>query len=99
MQTLNDTEQEKCRTHAGLFEVLSDIFKPQHIKAILSMQYCKLGREQNINVGEWIGTLDLNPMSAVTKKKDRRLKEQFIKSIRNEEVMTEIMRKLTATKN
>ena len=28
MQTLNDEEQEKCKSSMGLFEVLSETFKP-----------------------------------------------------------------------
>ena len=50
MQILNDTEQEKCKTSAGPFEVFSEKFKPQHNKTILSVQHCKLTREQNENV-------------------------------------------------
>ena len=52
MQTLTDAEQEKCRTNAGLFEVLSKIFKLQHKETILSWQYFKLKREQNENAKE-----------------------------------------------
>ena len=29
-QTLNHTEQQRCRISAGLFEVLCEKFKPQH---------------------------------------------------------------------
>ena len=47
MQTLNYQEQEKYKTSVGLFKVLSQKFKPQHNKIILSLQYCKLIREQS----------------------------------------------------
>ena len=39
----------------GLFKVLSDKFKPQHNEMILSLQYCKLVRQQKENTKEWIG--------------------------------------------
>ena len=47
MQTLNDSKQEKCKISAGMLEVLNEKFKPQHNKTILSLQYCKLIREEN----------------------------------------------------
>ena len=39
MQTLNIEKHEKCRTSMGLFEVLSDKFKPQHNETTLPLQY------------------------------------------------------------
>ena len=47
VKMLNDEEQEKYKTSAGLFGVLSDKFKPEHNEMILSLQYCKLAIEQN----------------------------------------------------
>ena len=47
MQTLTDTEHAKCRTGAGLFELLSENFKPQNIDTTLSLQYCKLNLRFN----------------------------------------------------
>ena len=44
VQAFNNTEKEKCRTNVGLFEVLSENFKPQHNVTILSLQYCTLVR-------------------------------------------------------
>ena len=37
----------------GVFEVLSENFKPQQNKTILSLQYYKLIRQQSENVEEW----------------------------------------------
>ena len=39
VQTLNDREQEKCKTSSGLFEVLNEEFKLQQNETILSLQY------------------------------------------------------------
>ena len=55
MQMLNDTEQENCRTIAGLFEVLSQMFWLQHKETISSLKYCKLTREQKENAEELMG--------------------------------------------
>ena len=46
VQTLNDREQEKCKTSSDLFEVLSEKFKLQHNEAILAVLNCKLVREE-----------------------------------------------------
>ena len=98
MQIFNDTEQEKCRPSAGLFEVASEKFKPQHNETILSMQYCKLTREQNENAEEWMGRIRLKVIECSFKERDRRLKEQFINGISNEEMMTKIIREVTQIK-
>ena len=42
---------------AGLFKVLSDKFRTQYNKTILSLQYHKVTREQNENSEECIGHL------------------------------------------
>ena len=69
VQTLNNEEKEKCKTSSGLFEVLSDKFKPEHNKMILSLQYCKLEREQYENVEEWLGYLKNGQENVITKKR------------------------------
>ena len=57
MQTSNDEEQEKCKTSIALFAVLSENFKLQHNETILSVQYCKLIRQQSENAQEWADPL------------------------------------------
>ena len=63
-QTLKD-EQGKCRISRGLSEGLSDKFKLQHKEKILSLQYCKLTREQNEKAEE------LSQMSVGTRKRQK----------------------------
>ena len=46
VQTLNDREQEKCKTSSGLFEVLSEKLRLQHNETILTLQYCNLVRRR-----------------------------------------------------
>ena len=45
VQTLTDNEQEKFKVSSDLF-TLSEKFKPQHNETILSLQYCKLIKEE-----------------------------------------------------
>ena len=71
VQTLIDNEQEEYQTSSGLFEVLSEKFKPQHHETMLSLQYCKLIREK---------------------------KEQFINRIKDNEMITEIIKELAKIK-
>ena len=59
MLTLNDEEQERCKTIMGLFGVLSEKFNPQHNEAILFLKYCKIIREQSENAEKCNGHLRL----------------------------------------
>ena len=47
----------KVSNKHGLFEVLNEKFKLQHNATILSLQYCKLIKEQNKNGKEWMDHL------------------------------------------
>ena len=40
-------------------EAIDDKLKTQHNETVLSLQYCKLAREQNENDKEWMGHLRL----------------------------------------
>ena len=45
VQMLNHEEQEKCKASKGTFKILSEKFKPQHNRMILSLQYYRLIRQ------------------------------------------------------
>ena len=45
--TLVDDKQEICKSSAGLFSIHNTKFKPQNNENILSLQYCKLDRDEN----------------------------------------------------
>ena len=47
--------QDKCRLFKGLRKML----KSQYNETVLSLQYCKLTKEQNDNADEWMGCLRL----------------------------------------
>ena len=55
LETLMTAEKETCNTLEGLFETLSNKFKPQYNVTIKSLQFRKLYRYDNENVEEWRG--------------------------------------------
>ena len=57
LQAFNTGEQEKCKTSEGLFEVRYKKIQPHHNKTILSLQYCKLKREESGSAEEHMGWL------------------------------------------
>ena len=56
VQTLNDTEQEKCKSRIGLFKVQKEKLKPQHSETVFLLQFWKLIRDDKENA-EWWGAL------------------------------------------
>ena len=82
----------------GLFEVKSEKFKPQCNETILSLQYCKLIRQQSEQAEELVGYLRIKANKCGEKEKDRKLKEQFTNGINDDDMMTEIIRELTTIK-
>ena len=81
-----------------MFEKVSDRFKPQHDKMILSFQYHRLRRQQSENAKECIGHLRIKANECAYEGKDRTLNEQFINGINDDGMMTEIVRELTTRK-
>ena len=75
-----------------------DKCKPQHNETIVSLQYCKLAREQNENAKEWIGHLGKKLNEYGYKKRGLRQKEHIINGISDDDVMTEIIWELSALK-
>ena len=91
-------KNERAEHVHGCLKWLVKKSKCQHNEAILSLQYCKLTSKQNENAKEWIGHLRHKASKCGFKERETRLKEQFINSIKNEEMMMEIMREVTAIK-
>ena len=89
-----------CAKNAtGLFNVLKEKFRPQYKKTILLLQYSKLHREDNGSTQEWMGRLWIRATIFNYKEHDGMLKEQFINSIDNKEIMQEIIKELMIQKN
>ena len=81
-----------------MFNVLKEKFRPQHLEITLSLQYCDLYRKENESTQECFGRLNVKAVECCYKKHDRRLKEQFINVIDNEEIMQEIIKELVVQK-
>ena len=96
--TLTTTEKETCNTLEGLFETLTNNFKPQYNEKIKSLQFRKLYRYDDEDVEEWMGRLWVAVESSY-QEFDRQLKEQFIHGLKDKCMLEEIIKELTATKN
>ena len=55
LKTLTTAEMGTCNTLEGLFETLTNKFKPQYNETIKSLQFRKLYRYDDENVEEWMG--------------------------------------------
>ena len=99
LETLMTTERETCSTLEGLFETLSNKFKPQYSETIKSLQFRMLYRYEDENVEEWMGRLCIAAVECNYQEVDRQLKEQFIHGLNDKYMLEEIMKELTATKN
>ena len=92
-------EKETCNTLEGLFETLSNKFKPQYNETIKSLQFRKLYRYNDENVEESMGRMCIAAVECNYQEVDRQLKEQFIHGLNNKYMLEEIIKELTATKN
>ena len=54
LETLTTTEKDTCNTVEGLFETLSNKFKPQYNETTKSLQFRRLYQYEDENVEEWI---------------------------------------------
>ena len=89
----------KRNASSELFKVLNEKFKPQHFETILLLQYFKLVREEKHRAEEWMGYLKIKVKECTYEERDRRLKEQFINGVNDNDMMTEIIRYLNIIKN
>ena len=99
LETLMTAEKETYNTLEGLFETLTNKFKPQHNETIKSLQFRKLYRYDDENIKEWMGRLQVAAVECNYQEVDRQLKEQFIHGLNNKCMLEEIIKELTATKN
>ena len=99
LETLTTAEKETCNTLKGLFETLSNKFKPQYNETIKSLQFRKLYQHDDENVEEWMGGLCVAAVECNYQEVDRQLKEQFIHGLNDKHMLEEIIKELTATNN
>ena len=95
---MTTAEKETCNTLEGLFETLTNKFKPQYSETIKLLQFRKLYRYDDENVEEWMGRLWVAAVECNYKEVNRQLKEQFIHSLNDKCMLEEIIKELTATK-
>ena len=69
-------------------------FRPQFNETIKSLQLCKLSRQNGENAEKWIGRLQLSAIDCNYKELDRQLKEQFIHSLLDNDMLAQIIREL-----
>ena len=65
----------------------------------MTVGYCTLIREETENAEKWMGNLRVKADEYEYKERDRRIKDQFINGINDDEIMIEIIKGVTAIKN
>ena len=88
VQTLTDVHKI-CKSNVSSFSILNVKFKPQQIETILSLQYCKLSRDENKSAEEWLDSLRVMTNECNYKEHNRKLKEQFINGTDGKMMTTE----------
>ena len=89
LETLNQAEQEVCNPE-GLFETVSNKFKPQYNKTIKSLHFCKLvSNIMKMRKSRWA---DLAAIECDYKEIDRQLKEQYIHGLNDKDMTVEIIK-------
>ena len=68
----------KSKNGVELFELLSEKIRPQQNRTILSLQYCKLIREQSQNADEWMGHIRMKANTCQYKENKRRKKNNLL---------------------
>ena len=99
LETLTTVEKETCNIIDGLFETLSNKFKPQYNKTIKLLQFRKLYRYDEENVEEWMRRLSIVAVECNYQEVDRQLKEQFIHGLNDKHMLDQIIKELMATSN
>ena len=99
LEILMTTEKETCNTLEGLFETLTNKFKPQYNETIKSLKFRKLYRYDDENVEEWMGRLLVAAVECSYQEVKRQLKEQFIHGLNDKGMLEEIIKELAATKH
>ena len=92
-------QKETCNTLEGLFETVSNKFKPQYNETTKSLKFRKLYRYDDENVMEWMGRLHIAAVECNYQEVDMQLKEQFFHGLNNKHMLEEIIKELTATTN
>ena len=95
LETICQAEQEACNAEEGLFKTNSNRFIPQYNDTIKSIKFQKTVRQHNKNAQHWMGRLRIAAIECNYKEIDRQWKEQYIHGLNDNDMMVEIIKKLT----
>ena len=87
-----------CNTLDGLLETLISKFRPQFNEMIKSLQFRKLCRSDE-STEKWMGRLRIAAAECNYQELDRQIKEQFIHWLNDKDMLGEIIKELTASRN
>ena len=96
LETLTNREKVTCNKLEGLFDTLTNKFRPQFNETIKSLQFRKLCRNDGKNMEEWMGRLRVAVIECNYQEVDRQLEEQFIHSLNDKNMLEEIIKELMA---
>ena len=82
-------ERDTCKMAEIVF-----LIKSYQSETILSLQYCKLKKKSHESPQKWMGRLHIKAMDCKYREYDRRLKEQFVNGLDNENIIAEILKEL-----
>ena len=95
VQKLAEEKIEKFKSSVAILNIPNDKLRCQHNETILSLQYCKLSREEHESAKDQMGQLGIKANECKYKKYDRYLKEQFLNGINDKMMTAEIIKELT----
>ena len=98
IESLTSDEKDTCSTLEGPFKILTNKFKLQFNETIKLLQFCKLSRQDGENAEEWMDSLRLSTIECNYKEINRQLKQQFIHSLNDTDVLGEVIWELTKIK-
>ena len=99
IKSLTEGEKKDVGTLEGLFNMLTAKFRPQYNQTIKSLQFRQLHRGKGKGVDEWMGRLGMAAAECGYKEIDRQLKEQFIHSLNDKDILGKIIKELTTKSN
>ena len=99
IEALTNEVKTTYNTLDGLFETLNGKFRPQINETIKSLQFRKLCRSDNESTEGWMGRLRIMAAECNYQELDRQLKEQFIHGLNDKDMLGEIIKELTASRN
>ena len=99
IETLMEGEREICGMLEGLVDTLATKFRPQYNQTIMSLQFRQLHRIEGEGINEWMGRLCVAAAECGYKEINKQLKEQFIHSLNDKDMLDDIIKEPTTKSN